>query len=580
MSGMANIIKKQPLAAFLLAVLLVSFFIHSSNRRNHFQECDSVMVYHVIREYPKSSLGWASVAYGQGSFLSRETAERVLEIGIVKNLVGKYAPNISHDELVGKLSKINAVAFFRLGFQSLVASIPLPYVLKTSFVMPFNSAYSFGSGFVYGLMTWGYVDYGDFMSRATFLTLLLFHASVMLLYLICRRIGFSAKAAFLSALLMLFSISMYSYGYHLGSTVWNYTSGFLWLFILAVYWGKEKFWKRMSLATGILIFFNYLIFFYWIALFLSHIYLRLRDSFSWQKARSEFFFFLKNQKFAIGSILLCVLAFYPPGQGNKGSAFLASDFYYIVLNFFSFFNQNTFFDLTQFILAFSLLAYGVYIFVKKKKFREGGIFLVIPLLLAVILFAFLVRVLEFVPSRHLLFLAPVAFIAVAFSLDDIIRRIPRLICNYAVGALVLLIIAGGVWALSVRMSDTRAVYDGLSLDSDIEDVIVQDCALDLSYRDWGRPVNIIPNDPKFFEVGREYVYLSQTKTFSEAVDQKWSTKGYIIRAESSGDIQDTRNVYFAAYNPRKFLHTFPNSIFKARVHFLKIEKTAFVQDAN
>ena len=577
-------------AMFFIAILLVSFSWHVSHRNQHFQECDSASVYQSMRDFPKSALANSVPVPGNANFLSKETVQKILSIKLVNNLRTKYFSNISDEEITQKLTSLKPAPLARLVVRTFLLSLDLPHFIQTGLAIPFSSTYSFGSGIAYGLVTHRDMSYEDFMSNTLIVTQILFHISVVILFITLILLGVSQWTALFIALLMLFSISMYSYGYHLGNTVWNYSTSFLWVWVLVYYWrdGGKDILKKISLATGILIFFNYLIILYWIAFLMAYVYLHWNQELGIknQEVKSEKNYYkplilnskflilvIKSQWLAILSIIFVAGLFYPPGQSNRGTTSLAtffSDVYYIVLNFFSFYNHSQIFNILQFVLGSILIIGGlVYIF-RSDKFEspENSSIIILKKTFSflILIFALLaiLGVLGFAPSRHILFLSPIVFIFGAIFLDRFVLKHLDRGTSLIIFAVVL---ALGLTGVYLRADDVKSLAKTITIDNDVKSVVIQDCAVDLAYKDWQTAVPVDYAKPYLFTSGDTHLYLSPTVPFSQALsDWQWSGSKHPteIQAEVLSDFFDIKDVYFTAYNPRHFYNHWPNSIHKTR----------------
>jgi hypothetical protein len=562
---------------FFLGCLILagSFTFHAFHAGEHFQECDSSFSYHAIFQFPRLVLNRASNEGASGNIISESTAQAILSLPIVSHLIHEAAPGVSVQQLIDRLTRTSPLYLFRLAIYTPLFSLHLPFFLRASLAF-FTTPYAIGPGFLYGLVSGGNMFYETFMLRSTLLTQFVFHGSVLLLYLTALRMGIRKPVAILGSLTLLFSISMYSYGYHLGSTVWNYGTGFLWVWFLVRYWGDARLFRIISWVTATLLFFNYLIALYWLA-FITVVFGRkyflekppltilLRQIYSSQRATL----------WCAASIFLLL---YPPGQGNRGttsSATFLSDFYYVVLNFVSIYNHSPGWDAAQFIIAVILLACGAFWFVRRgdggATVIRGTLLVVTGTLIIFILFVAL-GILGFAPSRHILFLAPAFFLFFLAGFDYISIFIPEAV----IWLLVFVFLGGGALLLGIRADDVIPRYEQVSIDPGIEKVIVHDCNVHLGYRDWdvSRPPEIIPNDPKFFKENQEYLFLSQNEDIRTVIRDQWSMKdgGYDINANILSEESIINPTYFLAYNPRNFRHTPWNSIFKARVIFHQIKK--------
>jgi hypothetical protein len=160
--------------------------------------------------------------------------------------------------------------------------------------------------------------------------------------------------------------------------------------------GKRRFEQSLSLATAVLVFFNYLILFYWLAILLA-------VSFSSKKtikiARLKIFFqFLISQKWALCAFIVCLALFYLPHQSFRGGVSTPVEFirytYYIVLNYFSIYNKSLWADLLQFGVFFSLLIVSVRSLFSKKNVLKSKLMLILKTLGIVFLAVFMLRIEE------------------------------------------------------------------------------------------------------------------------------------------------------------------------------------------
>ncbi|MBL8030469.1 MAG: hypothetical protein JNN11_04445 [Candidatus Doudnabacteria bacterium] len=576
MVKLANIlefIKKQPLSILFFVVLTTSFFWHLSFRNRHFQECDSAGTYNMIYDFPKSALSYAALTYPEGNLLKPETVNKILENPTVKNQIEKYFSRYPKEQISERLSKLNIFAVLRFGYIQIVSSLNLPHQLLGFFAVPLGSTYSAGPGLMYTLITGSNTSYESFMSGVLFLNILVFHLSVLLLYFTAKKLKLSPLAAILPCLLMLFSISLYSTAFHTGSTLWNIASGILFLFFVAKYWNTEKQFKYISIISAILVFFNYLIAFYWLAFVLMYVSKTIAgQTLKLKPVFKALWGVIKKQKLAIFAFFICGTIFFQPGQSARGATSLntlPSDLYYIVLNFFSFFNHTQSTIILEFILgAFIIIFVTKYVFSKTSAERENQTAVKNVLKWLFIIFWLLVftKVLSLVPTRHILFLSPLWFLGLMLALE---KYTARLRLFYAL-LIVVIISAFGFLGVLQRQLFVKDLTAQISLPKDIENIGVYDCSFNLVNKNWQNPVKIDFINPKNFEVGKTYLYLSQVETFDTALVQ-WQ-KNYNLDLEILNQTNQFNSTFFVAFNPnpKKFLYSRPNSLFETKFKVISI----------
>ena len=601
--------KKEITIFFFVSVVLASFIIHVGNRNQHFQECDSTLPLHLVRQFPQHQLTDFVANYMDRkiNLTSQKIVEKLFKVPFIKNHTLDQMAGLSENEVIRRLSLKSPIGVLRavtrtVLFSSLFSISP-SYPLESAFITPFTSTYSFGSGLIYGLLFINpNISYENFSSLALIITQLLFHLSVILLFLIITKIGLDYRAGIMAGIAMLFSIGMYSYGYNLGLTIWNIFTGFLWLYVLAVNLKHKDLLRRMSLASGLLIFFNYLILFYWGAFLLAYVYLHLNKELrinnyelginNWRKIKSSLIHdslfiiqVLKSQWLAILLIGICAAIFYPPGGGNPVTTSFPTflyDFYYVILNFFSFYNHNKILDFFQFVL-FSVITLGgvVYLFKNNSStnkdseplsiFKKTLLFFILFFIIAAVM-----KVLGFAPARQILFLAPILFTAAGVFLSEILNYLK----SWQINFLLILLAGVGFWTLAIRLNDTKAKFSALSVDSDVKRVVIFDCSFDLFYKDWGLTMPVgWADDPNSLVRGETYLYISQTTPLSKAF-KRWQREGYDVKVEALDTVEEESDIYFSPYYPIKpyevdnpdYYFTKPNGYYKTKFRVVSVEK--------
>ena len=186
----------------------------------------------------------------------------------------------------------------------------LPWI-SDWFKLSLTTTYSFGPGLFYGILNLNNTDYDLFMSRNLLLTILIFHLSVIFMYLIFIKLKIKNTVSIIISLLMLFSISLYSYWYHLWSTIWNVFTTIVFIYFIITYRSNKNFLKKTSIISWILILFNYFTVFIWIAVLITKLYENIeKQKNSLKIILNTGIKIIKSQMFAILMILFYLLFFY------------------------------------------------------------------------------------------------------------------------------------------------------------------------------------------------------------------------------------------------------------------------------
>ncbi len=556
---MINWIKSNPITFAVLAIIFASFVYQASFRNRHFQECDSAGVYDLLYTFPQSGLTFYAIAYPNGSgVISKQQAEKILESKYLQTIVEPILKKYPKEFIVSRLANTGPVQAFRFALISAISSLHLPHFLQSLFALPLSSTYPMASGLLYGLISGPRTDYADFMSRVLFLNILVFHLSVILLYYAGRKLNISEFASGISALLMLFSISLYSSGFSAGSPVWMIFGSMAWLYILVKNISSPNLEKNISLASAVLIFFNYLVGLFWIA-FIVSLFLKT--------PRPKFLEVIKKQKWALIAFVICGILFYPPGQGVRsvlsvGTFF--SDFYYTILNFFSWYNQSPQIDMLQFILGLGFLAGIFWLLIKQAK-KHAPFETVMGLIFIIYLILVMVKLLGFGPIRQMAFLAPPIFLGLSLLFGHISTRPKHIRHGMALKFLALFgLTVLGFAAVRARHAQTTDITPQIVVEKDIEQIGIHDCSVNWIHTNWNSNASVDFINPKQFEPGKTFLYLSQTIPFDTAMVE-WQKKWDIdFTLQSSKKI--ITEAYFMAYNPNfsRFNFTRPNNAHMAK----------------
>lgn len=569
--------KNKPLSIFFLCIVTISFVWHVSHRLEHFQECDSAAVYNMIYNFPTDALSYTALTFPKGNALSPEQAEKILNLPATQKTLKPIISKYGEEKITQKLTELNALAVMHYGIIHTVESLHLPHQLLGAFSVPLSSTYSAGPGLLYTLISTPNTPYEDFMSRVLFLTIFIFHVAVILLYILCRKLKISTEASIISSLLLLFSISLYSSAYHTGSTLWNFSTEILLLFLVATCYGHKNFLKILSYAVSILVFFNYLIIFLWAAILLSVLFKNLSGQVKTVKTITRAAWSLiKTQRVGILFIALCGILFFQPGQSIRGTSnihLLGKDIYYIVLNFFSFYTHGKFWEITQFIIGGVIIILSLFaLFKKQVEDPEAKKIIKTTLAWFFLIFLLLVifKILNLVPTRHILFLIPIWFIGLGITIDWMIKKVSY---GHLIGTVtVFSLCIAGFYSLTVRAADTADRTKSITLSNDLTQAGIYDCSYNLLNKNWQSDVPVRFINPNQFEPGKKYLYISQTAPFSFALEQ-WK-QHHTLKLQIVEEKNIINPTYFLAYNPdlRRLTYSRPNSLYQTTFTVVSISK--------
>ncbi len=589
--------------ALLIVFLLLSLCFHVSNRNHHFQEVDSTMIYQTTRDFMSmatSRFNW--------TFLDGKDHNKLITKEIVSNIIDK--PQISSllnnifsgaytkenkERLVNSLEKISFLWYVRMWLSLIVYkfSYILPWI-SDGLKLALTSTYSFWPWIIYGIVSYWISDYDTFMSRILLVTIFLFHFSVLLLYLILLKLKVRSPVALFTSLIMLFSIGFYSYGYHPWSTIWNIFTMMMFLYYIICNYENWNFYKNISKLTAILVFFNYLIVFSRFALMIYKFGLNMfsykikrYDLNSIKKLSLNIFknilLIIKEQKVVLICIAICWLFFYESTAtkylvlARESAQWFWQVFinlYYIVLNFTSTYAGNKRMDIWTFVASFGLIIFWYVLLFRNKIKYPIRLNDFLKVFLFLMFFIFSLRILVFIPSRHILWLAPLVFIPIAISINCITYYFSRY--RYIFGIIFILFI--GFWCFSI-FDRSLKTYD-IVLKQKLSYVAPYDAILVLDVYwskfwytnkyDFLEKTKLIrhflhPTDNFFslislskIEKWKRYFYISQVCDFSWRLENHW-IKDITYKTYNEKKYWD--NVYFIANNKwswSPYGHTFPN----------------------
>jgi hypothetical protein len=437
--------------------------------------------------------------------------------------------------------------------------------ITASFQFSYSSTYFPAVGFVYYFILDHTNNFNAFFDTAQILTIFLFHLSALLLVLTFLKMQFSPFAAISSGIIFLFSITMYSYANHLGSTIWVIFTSLIWLFFYAKMLGANtrKQLLIISLVSSCLLLFNYLILFYWAAYMLVKTITIWKDQ-SKPKLKALFSLYFSQSFFALTTLFVIVF-FYQPGQGNRGTVKSVAEFAYVFLNYFSFFNQNIFLTLLQLLFVGTCLFISVrlgYRYLQQKEtafyFQKELIHFVIALL-AIYAVTLVTQQLGFAASRHVLWLTPIFFLSFAYSLQHLSFK--KAFLPFGMTMTIVLL---GFLGLNLRQKQTvnNKKFDWYSK-KDIHQYLVHDYLFEVYYnlKDRNLPAVFTFNIAQL-EKGKRYVYISQKRPLSDLIEkQKEELAVSKVNINIINTEETKSDVRFLAYSSGRFLQDHANSIY-------------------
>ena len=478
--------------------LLVSFVTLSSNRENHYQEVDSVLSYDLLQNPDNQILTYALSSYSPSPWSNYKKEQNNKDINYYLNLTPNFILErlIDSDFFINNFEKISKSAFdfpssademriiiinyfeqnnlenipihglYRIG-QSIIVS-KLPPDIASVFEFPLASTYSFGMGIYYKTIDTVSKSYDSFIKNATFMNLLLLHCASMTTYLTLINIGIRPFSAIVSSLALIFTASFYTYAFHLGSTVHTFFAYSIYFFICTQFnLNKENEISKLGKINAVLLFYSYLLIIPLIAIYILTFLNSYIDS------KKTFFRSISSSwtihRTSIILTTLCVLIFYQPGQGVRGLAKDYSEFldyfYLSILNLTGWFSSDLdYINFFQFFVFFVLLLLGAILFFNKTlKIQSKSTITLIKYSFIIYLFFMLFGLLNFSPSRHILFLQIFIIIFYSYAFMKVLEPLIKRFSHKAI--FIFFVVVVGTVSQDLRLKQTRGIdFDFTSLD--------------------------------------------------------------------------------------------------------------------
>ena len=342
----------------LIAFTLLSFFNLQSERKTHYQEVDSVISYDLLQDKDAKIARYVSWSYKQRDWsdykdIDKESETIFLLLDKIPNQIYKIIPETNSFRKI--YSQINTnddnyptsaeetkqfikVYLEKSGYKNLplhglyriaisFITDELPRDLRIVMEYPLASTYTFGMGLYYAAISLFTEGFDEFKNISILINLILLHISLIMVYFTLVNFRFNYLTALVSTLTLMFSASLYSYAFHLGSTIHTYFAFVISLYFFSYYSNlNKKSLIALGIINSILLFHSYLIIIPLLAIYLMT-FLHFFDYKYPMSAFRSFYKAISLQKISLILMSACVLIFYQPGQGIRGAARDISEFY-------------------------------------------------------------------------------------------------------------------------------------------------------------------------------------------------------------------------------------------------------------
>ncbi|MDP1729062.1 MAG: hypothetical protein Q8L27_02570, partial [archaeon] len=205
---------------------------------------------------------------------------------------------------------------------------------------------------------------------------------------------------------------------------------------------------------------------------------------------------------------------------------------------------------------------------KKEESEENSFKMFLIMFLIILLIAIFVGFMGFAPTRYLLFFSPVIFIILTYGLEDCFKNFNGLKSNLIFIIGILICISLFFVLMSVHLEKTHTNLESINLEGNISAIVIYDGAFEMIYKNWGKNITILDAIPENLKPYREYIYLSQIRSFNETYIEWKNYKD--LRILVLEEYSNISNEYFIAYNPEpwRFTHNRPNNLYYARFRVL------------
>ncbi len=535
----------------MFLILLLSFINLSSNRENHYQEVDSVLSYDLLQNPENQILTYALSSYSSSKWSNYKKEKTNRDVSYYLNLTPDFLLDflVSTNFFVNNFEKISKNNFsyptsadetraiivnyfeqeniqsipihglYRIGQGILIGK--LPEDVASVFEYPLASTYSFGMALYYKAIDISSENYDGFIKNATLVNLLILHLASMFTFLALINIGIKPFTATISSIALIFTASFYTYAFHLGSTLHTFFAFSVYFFICTQFsLDKESEISKLGKVNALLLFYSYLLIIPLIATYLLtflNSYVNLKRGFV-----KSIYSSLVTHRTSLILTALCVILFYQPGQGVRGLAENYSeipDYIYLsVLNLTGWISSDlSYVNFSQFIITISLLLMGGILFFKENL--EGNKKLAIMIIkcsfIIYLIFLF-VGLLNFSPSRHILFLQIFVIIFYSYALMRILE--PHAKRPYQKAIFILFLVFAGIIFQDYRLKQTRDIdFDYSVLDSN--NIIVTDVPNTIS-----KKTNLqVRGLWEKFDESQDFYFISQTTSLNE-ISKSYSEK--------------------------------------------------------
>lgn len=581
----------------VIIALSFSFFNLQKDAEHHFQEVDSVLSYDLLQNSENQIISYALWSYKSKNwsnynesnnwknitYYTNNTPDFVLDYLITTDFFIRNFEKISNQEsdfpnnadetreiiidffIRSNIENMPIHGLYRIGQSVLIDQ--LPRSIAPVFSYPLSSTYSFGMAIYHQIINFFSKDYDIFVKNVVKINLLLLHLALFFTLLTLIGIGIKPSIATISVLTLTYTASFYSYGFHMGSTAHTFIAFSACFYSFTKYNINDKnSLLKLGLINSVLLFYSYLL-----VIPILAIYLHTFVNFYIHSGKLFFksiYISLSLHKIALFLNLLCILVFYQPGQGIRGEARSWSEFFDYI--YFSILNLTGWVDtgietvnFLQFILFGSIALYGGYNFFKENhSYQSSSAALLIQYSFIVYIFFLMLGLLNFAPTRHILFLQIFLVIFYSYAFSKILRKHDKsLVFNISL----IIIISLGTFTQNFRINQTKSInYDFELLDDST--FIISDTPNTISKKTNLKVMNLNAEIENY----KSYYFISQTTSFDDLdqiyLDNMISADGNIVPVFQAEDRYSFMPFNLTKYNDGRFAFNRGNGMYIYKIN--------------
>lgn len=212
----------------------------------------------------------------------------------------------------GHIEQTSLLIFYPIRFFVGILSDYLPLApIRAALRISSTTTYPLMQGLLYGLNNSNTYEY--FYRFSSLVNILFLLISIYFLYVSNKTIGKSNTLSFLFSFSLLFLYQVNSYSFHLGSTIWNFSSSCLMIFSVNCLKGRSKdFVMTIALLSG------YPSLLFWLVNILRELITKIFNNFSFQRLLSFIKITFDDYKYSGITFISTLILFYPFGESLRG----------------------------------------------------------------------------------------------------------------------------------------------------------------------------------------------------------------------------------------------------------------------